>query len=166
MALIAKASLDVVFVVSYVDTSLIEASLVPDDNGGASCYLPNENYYIRLYKSNSNLAVSAKANFGSITKHASDVIENVTEEIVFSGTDTVSLLKILRGSFTLTYNGLVYTLDHTEHTPSIASEIGSKALASDVSIFGAFSVSYVSLYDLYLFRPSRFGKLLLSFVGT
>ena len=169
MATVTKTILDVTIVISIDDPELneiLEADIVDEDNDSPDCYVPNKDYYLRLYRSSESLSISAKMNFGSISIENPSVQEEIEETIIFSGSDSISSQKIIQGSFVYSFDGLVFDIDHEEYTSNIAHTIGSKNLRATKEIFGVIDVSYITKYMKYKFRPSRIGKLLISFVVT
>ena len=90
MATVTKTILDVTLVISVDDpdsNELLEADIVDEDNDSPDCYVPNTDYYVRLYRSSEELTVSAKANFGNISLESPSVQEEIEETIIFSGND-------------------------------------------------------------------------------
>ena len=169
MATVTKTILDVTIVISIDDPELneiLEADIVDEDNDSPDCYVPNKDYYLRLYRSSESLSISAKVNFGSISIESPSVQEEIEETIIFSGSDSISSQRIIQGSFIYSFDGLIFDIDHEEYTSNIAHTIGSKNLRATKEIFGAINVSYITKYMKYKFRLSRTGKLLISFVVT
>ena len=169
MATVTKTILDVTLVISVDDpdsNELMEADIVDEDNDSPDCYVPNTDYYVRLYRSSEDLAVSAKANFGNIFLENPSVQEEIEETIIFSGSDSVTSQRIIQGSFVSAFDGVTYDLNHGIYTSNISYTPGSKNLRATEEIFGVIDVSYITKYMKYKFRLSRIGKLLISFVGT
>ena len=169
MATVTKTILDVTLVISIDDpevNEILEVDIVDEDNDSPDCYVPNKDYYLRLYRSSENLSISAKMNFGSISLENSSVQEEIEETIIFSGSDSVSSQRIIQGSFVYSFDGLAFDIDHEEYVSNIAHTIGSKNLRTTKEIFGVIDASYITKYMKYKFRPSRIGKLLISFVVT
>lgn len=169
MATITKTILDVTLVISIDDpeiNEILEADIVDEDNNSPDCYVPDTDYYVRLYRSSENLSVSAKMNFGSISLENPSVQEEIEETVIFSGNDSVSSQRIIQGNFIYSFDGLAFNIDHEIYTSNIAHTIGSKNLRTVEEIFGVIDISYITKYMKYRFRASRTGKLLISFVVT
>lgn len=169
MATVTKTILDVTLVISIDDPDLneiLEADIVDEDNDSPDCFVPNKDYYVRLYRSSESLFISAKTNFGSISLENSSIQEEIEETIIFSGSDSVSSQKIIQGNFVYSFDGLVFNIDHDLYSSNIEHTIGSKNLKAIEEIFGVIDVSYITKYMRYKFRLSRTGKLLISFVVT
>lgn len=169
MATVTKTILDVTLVISIDDPSnneVIEADIVDEDNDSPDCFVPDKDYYVRLYRSSESLSISAKVNFGNISLEESFVQEEIEETIIFSGSDSVSSQKIIQGSFVYSFDGLAFNIDHEAYISNIEHTIGSKNLKAIEKIFGVIDVLYITKYMKYKFRLSRTGKLLISFVVT
>lgn len=169
MATVTKTILDVTLVISIDDPSnneVIEADIVEEDNDSPDCFVPDKDYYVRLYRSSESLSISAKVNFGNISLEESFVQEEIEETIIFSGSDSVSSQKIIQGSFVYSFDGLAFNIDHEAYISNIEYTIGSKNLKAIEKIFGVIDVLYITKYMKYKFRLSRTGKLLISFVVT
>jgi len=169
MATVTKTILDITLVISVDDpeiNEILEVDIVDEDNDSPDCYVPNQDYYVRLYRSSESLLISAKVNFGSISLENPSVQEEIEETIIFSGSDSVSSQRIIQGSFVYSFDGLVFDIDHNLYTSNIAHTVGSKNLRATKEIFGVVDISYISKYMKYKFKLSRTGKLLISFVGT
>ena len=169
MATVTKTILDVTLVISVDDpdsNEILEADIVDEDNDSPDCYVPNTDYYVRLYRSSESLSISAKANFGNISLENSSVQEEIEETIIFSGNDSVNSQRIVQGSFVYAFDGEPFGIDHSVYSSNISHTIGSNNLRATEEIFGVIDVSYISKYMKYKFRLSRIGKLLISFVGT
>ena len=169
MATITKTILDVTLVISVDDpdsNEILEADIVDEDNDSPDCYVPNTDYYVRLYRSSESLSVSAKVNFGNISLENFSVQEEIEETIIFSGNDSVSSQRIIQGNFVYSFDGLVFDIDHNSYVSNIGHTVGSKNLRATKEIFGVIDVSYITKYMKYKFRLSRTGKLLISFVVT
>jgi len=167
MATETKAYHDVTIALSYDEDSIMEASIVDEDNNDPSCYIPGIDYYVRLYRSNPDLSIVARANFGSIVLDTAEVIEAISpnEIITFGGDDAGSVEKMIFGNFQYSFDGLVFNEDMEECIPIISYTEGSKAIRTNRKIFGIASISYYTKYILFKFRLSRTGNLILSFSG-
>lgn len=171
MATVTKTILDITLVTLIDDPSLdinemIEAEIVDADNNNPDCYVPNTDYYVRLYKSSENLSISTKINFGNIFLETSSIQEEIEETIIFTGSDSVSSQKIIQGNFAYNFDGLAFDINHNLYTSNIAYVIGSNTLRTTSKIFGVINISYITKYMKYKFRLSRTGKALISFVVT
>jgi len=169
MATFAKTIEDITLVISIDDpdaNELLEADIVDEDNNSPSCYVPNVDYYVRLYRSSEDLIISAKMNFGNITLANPSVQENLEETIIFTGGESASTNRIIQSNFVYSMDGQAFDLEHNEYTSVISHTIGSKNLRIEgvEGIFGVVNVSYITRYMHYIFRPSRIGKLIISFV--
>jgi len=169
MATVTKTILNVTLVISIDDpdrNEAIEAAIVDEDNNSPDCFVPDKDYYVRLYRSSESLSISAKVNFGNISLENSSVQEEIEETIIFSGNDSVSSQKIIQGNFVYSFDGLAFNVDHNLYTSNVKHTIGSKNLKTVEKIFGVIDISYITKYMKYKFRLSRTGKLLISFVVT
>ena len=167
MATVTKTILDVTLVISIDDPSnneVIEVDIVDEDNDSPDCYVPDKDYYVRLYRSSESLLISAKTNFGNISLEESSVQEEIEETIIFSGSDSVSSQKIIQGTFVYNFDGLAFNIDHNPYSSNVEYTVGSKNLKAAEKIFGVIDISYITKYMKYKFRLSRTGKLLISFV--
>lgn len=167
MATVTKTILDVTLVISVDDpdsNEMLEADIVDEDNDSPDCFVPDKDYYVRLYRSSESLSISAKVNFGNIFLENPSVQEEIEETIIFSGSDSVSSQRIIQGSFVYNFDGLVFDIDHDSYLSNIEHTIGSNNLKATEKIFGIIDVSYITKYMKYKFRLSRTGKLLISFV--
>lgn len=166
MATTTKTTLDITLVISVDDTEILEAEIVDEDNDSPECYLPNTDYYVRLYRSTDDLLISAKMNFGNIFLENSSVQEEIEETIIFSGSDSITSQRIIQGNFVYIFDGLVFDVDHNLYDSNISYTVGSNNLAATKEIFGVANISYITKYMKYKFKTSRTGNLLISFVGT
>ena len=138
MATVTKTILDVTLVISIDDpdfNEILEADIVDEDNNSPDCFVPNTDYYVRLYRSSESLAISAKVNFGSISLENSSVQEEIEETIIFSGSDSVSSQRIIQGSFVYTFDGIAFKIDHGIYTSNISHTLGSNNLRKTEKIF-------------------------------
>ena len=167
MATETKTYQNVTIALTFDDATAIEAEINEEDNGNPDCYVPNTDYYVRLYKSSSNITVIAKANFGLIVPYQQNVIETITdEEMTFIQSQEVSVEKMIHGGFSHSLEGIARDENLQEVVPVISHTIGSKTIRSNLDICCIMTVSYYSEYMLYRFRTSRAGSLLLCFMGT
>ncbi|MHA1401871.1 MAG: hypothetical protein ACTSQE_16090 [Candidatus Heimdallarchaeaceae archaeon] len=167
MATETKAYQDITIALTFDDDAAIDAEINGEDNNDPDCYIPNTDYYVRLYKSNNNISVIAKANFGLIVPYQQNLSETITdEEMIFLKAQEGSVGKMIHGGFSYLLDGLAYNEDLEEVIPIVSHTIGSKAIRLDLDVFCVMTVSYYTEYMLYRFRTSRTGKLLLSFMGT
>jgi len=167
MATVSKTYRDVTIVITYDDDRTIDAEIVDSDNDNSECYLPDTDYYIRIYRSSRDIAVSAKVNFGTIELVTPQVAENITEEyITFNNVDSVNSNKIIYDNFQYSSIGLVYDEDHNKISSVLSFTEGQQNIRSKVAIMGIFEISYYSEYMKFKFRSPRIGKMLLSFVGS
>jgi len=169
MTTVTKTILDVTLVISVDDpdsNEILEADIVDEDNNSPDCYVPGTDYYVRLYRSSEDLAISAEMNFGNISLENLSVQEEIEETIIFNGSDSVTSQRIIQGNFVYTFDGIAFGIDHSIYASNVSHTIGSKNLRATEEIFGVIDVSYITKYMKYKFRLSRTGKLLISFVGT
>jgi len=166
MATEVRKYLDITVVSSYDDEDNISAEIVSEDNDNNQCYVPDTDYYIRLYKSRDDILISAKINFGEVVQYSVDNIKTVASEfVIFSGAFTTQSENIIWGNFNYSKEGIVYNIDHTEYSSGLSYTQGSSMIRAVKKIFGIYEISYYSKYILYRFRVNRTGHIIISFVG-
>jgi len=167
MATVTKTFLDVTFVISTDDVDNIEVEINSEDNNDISCYIPNVDYYARLYRSRNDMVITARANIGSISLHNVSTFEEVDEEITFSNGADASSSKFVKSNFLYTPVGRIYDSSLNEASGiSLISTEGSKTIRASENIFGIYNINYQTEYMTYVFRASRAGNLMLSFIGS
>ncbi len=176
---LAKAYKDVTFTLvageSYIDPDTgevafkgdsIEAEIVNEDNDNPECYLVDVEYYLRLYRSRESMHVITRSNFGSVKLNTKGIETDIENEVVlFTGSDSTTSDKFIKGNFIYTPIGIVYTISGTEYGSGISGVTSSNTIKADEKIVGIYEVSYLSKYDRYKFSSPRLGRMIILFIG-
>lgn len=169
MASRAKAYQDVTLVViGEIDyENEIEAEIVNEDNNNITCYVPNTNFYVRLYRSREAIDITALMNSGFISLESSYVQENISEEVVFfSGSKSVTSEKFIQGNFLYTPIGQIYTIKGETYSGGLSPTLQSKTINAEEKIIGLFAISYYSVYMKFIFSSPKPGKIVIIFIGS
>ena len=141
MASRAKAYQDVTLVlageIGYENE--IDAEIVDEDNNNAECYVPNTDYYVRLYRTKEEVSVIALMNVGHISLENSYVQENISEEVIFfSGSNSAASKKFIQGNFQYTPIGQIYTIEGDVYSGGLSPTVGGNNVNAEEEIIGAF----------------------------
>ena len=151
---------------------LLEAEINKDDNDGETTYLVGTSYILRLFKSTNIESIVYNQTIGSVSKFQSNITTTVPypddddEYIIFQGSNTASLSKVLHSNFGATIVGSAYDTDGNPTTASLSTVPGSKTVTASKEIYAVYRVTYVTKYDTYLFQSGVVGPMLIFFIGS
>lgn len=169
MASRAKAYRDVTLVlvgeIGYEDD--INAEIVDEDNGGATCYLPDTDYYVRVYRSRPEVLITALMNIGQISLENLNIQEDISDEVIFfGGSDSATADKYIFGNFQYSPIGQIYTIDGIVYSGGLSPTLGSNNVKAESEIIGMYRVSYYSTYMKFKFSSPQIGEIVIIFIGS
>ena len=154
------------------ESLLLEAEVNKDDNDGVTTYLVGTSYILRLFKSTNIASIVYNNNIVTVSKAQSGLTATVPypddddEYIIFQGSQTASLSKVLHSNFSATLIGSVYDKEGSPTSTSLSTTPGSKTVTADKEVYAVYKVTYVTKYDTYRFQSGVVGPMLIFFIGT
>ena len=142
------------------DRAGCEVSLEHDDilNGGVSEFEVGGQIFYRAFPATKYTCYLSFG--GTISIISTEKLEELAEDIVFSGSKEAQLSYPLDSSFTYDWIGSVLNAEipHSKSTPRVIAEVGSTLLTVKDAIYGILKVTYKYSYASIKFLPMHPGK--------